>query len=199
MSGYPDDPRDYDDRDRNDRGDRGERRGDRRDDEEDVRYARSALGAPGTLLLLNGLLGLFLCTLLFAPTVVQPDIFIQAARNFVAQQPQGPDRKEAEEKLDEAEKEIQQNPNAVRIENGIKLIVVGTTNLLAIVGGFAMRRLGSYGLSMTGAIISIIPCVTGCCFTGMPLGIWALVVLVRPEVKAGFAAKRRLAGAPDSY
>ncbi len=33
---------------------------------------------------------------------------------------------------------------------------------------------------------AMIPCVSPCCLLGLPLGIWALIVLVKPEVKAAF-------------
>ncbi|GEM_PF-1026134 len=55
-----------------------------------------------------------------------------------------------------------------------------------IYGATRMRRLESYGLAMTASILSLVPCLNcGCCL-GMPIGIWALVVLTRPEVRASF-------------
>lgn len=36
------------------------------------------------------------------------------------------------------------------------------------------------------AILAMIPCVSPCCLLGLPLGIWALIVLLKPEVKAAF-------------
>ena len=44
------------------------------------------------------------------------------------------------------------------------------------------------GLAMTGSVLSMIPCLSGCCIVGLPVGIWALVVLNNPDVRAGFAA-----------
>jgi hypothetical protein len=49
-----------------------------------------------------------------------------------------------------------------------------------------MRKLQSYGLAMAGSIIAMIPCISPCCIIGLPIGIWALVVLTKPEVKAAF-------------
>lgn len=55
-----------------------------------------------------------------------------------------------------------------------------------IAGGMQMIRGKTYRLAMVGAIIALIP-VSSCCFVaGVPLGIWALIVLRRPEVKAWF-------------
>lgn len=53
-------------------------------------------------------------------------------------------------------------------------------------GGIKMRKLESYGLVMTAAILSVIPCTTSCCLVGIPIGVWALVVLFKPEVKSSF-------------
>lgn len=57
---------------------------------------------------------------------------------------------------------------------------------LTIVGAVKMKNLQSYALAMTAAILMTIPCVSPCVFLGIPFGVWALVVLVRPEVKAAF-------------
>lgn len=57
---------------------------------------------------------------------------------------------------------------------------------MGIFGGMKMRNLEGYGLSMAGVILQGIPCLSPCCCTGLPLGIWALVVLSKPEVKGAF-------------
>lgn len=56
---------------------------------------------------------------------------------------------------------------------------------LIFFGAMKMKALESYGLAMTAAILSMIPCFTVCCL-GIPFGIWALVVLLNDEVKAAF-------------
>ncbi len=55
-----------------------------------------------------------------------------------------------------------------------------------IYGAIRMRRLEAYGLAMTASILSLVPCLNCCCAVGIPIGIWALVVLTRPEVRASF-------------
>lgn len=58
---------------------------------------------------------------------------------------------------------------------------------LVLAGALQMRSLGNYGLAMAGAIVAIIPCTSPCCcLIGMPIGIWCLTVLNRPEVKQAF-------------
>src|SRR5205807_657149 len=61
-------------------------------------------------------------------------------------------------------------------------------SLIIILGGLRMRALRSYGLAVTGSVLALLPCVTctGCCGLGQGIGIWALVVLLKPEVKALF-------------
>jgi predicted Zn finger-like uncharacterized protein len=54
-----------------------------------------------------------------------------------------------------------------------------------LMGGLKMKKLENYGSVMTAAILALLPC-GNCCLIGLPLGIWALVVLSRPEVKGAF-------------
>ncbi len=49
-----------------------------------------------------------------------------------------------------------------------------------------MKKLESYGMVMTATIISMVPCISPCCCVGLPVGIWVLIVLCKPEVKAAF-------------
>ena len=54
-----------------------------------------------------------------------------------------------------------------------------------IFGAMKMRSLESYGLAMGAAIVAMIPC-GGCCCIGLPVGIWALITLMKPEIKSQF-------------
>jgi hypothetical protein len=63
----------------------------------------------------------------------------------------------------------------------IALAVYGTIFL----GALRMKGLRSYGLAMTACILALLPCSL-CCVIGLPIGIWGLVVLNKPEVKAAF-------------
>lgn len=56
---------------------------------------------------------------------------------------------------------------------------------LMLFGAIKMRRLENYGLAMTASIIAMLPCSL-CCIVGIPLGIWSIVVLSKPEVKSAF-------------
>ncbi len=56
---------------------------------------------------------------------------------------------------------------------------------LILLGAIKMKKLESYGLAMTASVLALLPC-SACCVVGLPFGIWALVVLNKPEVKAAF-------------
>jgi len=60
------------------------------------------------------------------------------------------------------------------------------SSVLVLFGGLKMKRLESYGLAMAASIIAMIPCVSPCCLIGLPIGIWSVVILAKPEVKAAF-------------
>lgn len=49
-----------------------------------------------------------------------------------------------------------------------------------------MKELKEWGLCIAASILAMIPCISPCCIVGLPIGIWCLVVLTKPEVKAAF-------------
>ena len=59
-------------------------------------------------------------------------------------------------------------------------------SVLTLMAGIRMLQRRSYGLVMTGVIIGMVPCLSACCCTGLPFGIWALVVLSNEEVRKSF-------------
>ena len=72
---------------------------------------------------------------------------------------------------------------------GILLNVVGIgVGIFLWIAGGKMARLESYNMALAAAIVSIIPCLSPCCILGLVFGIWAVVVLAKPEVKEAFAA-----------
>jgi hypothetical protein len=78
----------------------------------------------------------------------------------------------------------------VEMMSGPTAIVAGVIQMalgiLAIVAAGKMKRLESYGLLMTATILTMLPCTSGCCCIGLPIGIWILIVLSKPEVKSAF-------------
>ena len=70
---------------------------------------------------------------------------------------------------------------------GVVFSVIGIALAAVIlVGALKMKKLESYGFAMAASIIAMIPCLSPCCLIGLPIGIWALVVLSKPEVKSAF-------------
>ncbi len=60
-------------------------------------------------------------------------------------------------------------------------------SVLILIGALRMQNLRNYTLAYVCAVLSMIPCVTPCCLLGLGFGIWAVVVLNRPEIKAQFS------------
>ena len=70
---------------------------------------------------------------------------------------------------------------------GIVLALVALlVGVIIILGALKMKNLQSYGLAMAASILAMVPCLSACCPIGLPIGIWALIVLNNPEVKAAF-------------
>lgn len=56
-----------------------------------------------------------------------------------------------------------------------------------IYGGLQLKNLGNWTMALIASILAAIPCCTVCCLIGMPGGIWAIILLLKPEIKAAFA------------
>ena len=61
-------------------------------------------------------------------------------------------------------------------------------HLIVLIGAFKMLRVQTYPNALTSAIVSIVPFCSPIAIVGIPFGIWALVTLTQPEVKAAFRA-----------
>lgn len=57
---------------------------------------------------------------------------------------------------------------------------------IIVFGGIQMLRARRYSVALWAAILALIPVTSLCCIPGIPIGIWALIVLRHPEVRAGF-------------
>lgn len=59
-----------------------------------------------------------------------------------------------------------------------------------VFAGMKLRRLESWGLVLAGSIMAGVPCCGAqliMCFPGLPVAIWAVVVLSQPKVKSAFS------------
>lgn len=68
----------------------------------------------------------------------------------------------------------------------LSLVAIAVCAFIAF-GALKMRNLQSWSLALAASIVGIIPCCQSCCcIVTMVGGIWALVVLNKPEVKSAF-------------
>lgn len=75
----------------------------------------------------------------------------------------------------------------VRVLGIVMLFAFIFRDLFLIYAAWHLQSRRSYAVAMTGAVISVIPCLgSPCCLLGVPFGIWALVVLNDDAVKAAF-------------
>ncbi|HET6882557.1 MAG TPA: hypothetical protein VFI31_20490 [Pirellulales bacterium] len=58
--------------------------------------------------------------------------------------------------------------------------------VVLVSGGFSMIGRGSYTWAVVVSCLACVPCLSPFYAVGIPIGIWALVVLRRAEVKAAF-------------
>jgi hypothetical protein len=68
----------------------------------------------------------------------------------------------------------------------VQNIIGGIVGVVVLLGAGKMQKLESYQFALTASIMAMVPCISPCCLFGLPLGIWALVVLNKPEVKSHF-------------
>jgi len=59
-------------------------------------------------------------------------------------------------------------------------------NGVIIFGAIMMMQLKMRPLAMTASIIALVNFGSCCCLLGIPFGIWSLVILNQPDVKAAF-------------
>jgi hypothetical protein len=54
------------------------------------------------------------------------------------------------------------------------------------VAALRMKKLENHTFCVVASIVALIPCISPCCCVGIPIGIWALVVMNKPEVRGYF-------------
>ena len=73
--------------------------------------------------------------------------------------------------------------SAFTVISGIIGIIIAAVIIYA---GIRMLKLQSWGFAIAASILAMIPCVSPCCIIGLPVGIWALVILNDNDVKMAF-------------
>ena len=72
---------------------------------------------------------------------------------------------------------------AIRI--GWELLMLPLHGVI-LFGAVRMSQRRNYALARVACVVAAIPCCGPCLVLGIPIGIWGLVVLARPEVRASF-------------
>jgi len=72
----------------------------------------------------------------------------------------------------------------------IAVTIVGIAGAAFVIyGGLQMMKLQSRTIAMVASVLVMIPCFTSCCcLIGIPIGIWSLIVLSKPDVKSAFTS-----------
>ncbi len=118
--------------------------------------AEAAAKGPGIAFLIVGILGLLIGLLYVIQAIMGRTIFAPA--------------------------QVQQTPPLALWVAAFVTLLWGAVVTL---GGVKLMQLQSRGSVMVAAIFAMLP-YNPCCLFGLPIGIWALVVLARPDVKAAF-------------
>ena len=79
----------------------------------------------------------------------------------------------------------QKDDSAFMVGRYIGAFVSLIWGVVVLLGGIKLKTLQSRGSAITGAIFAILPC-NPVCLAGVFVGIWALVVMNKPEVKNAF-------------
>lgn len=77
-------------------------------------------------------------------------------------------------------------------------ICILIAHIITFRGAIHMLRLKNFGTARTAAIVACIPLCSPCMLFGIPFGIWALVLLYRPEVQAMFSERQPAAAANNN-
>ncbi|MBN9689984.1 MAG: DUF4339 domain-containing protein [Verrucomicrobia bacterium] len=140
----------------------------------DPKRAASMVKAPAIAMIILAAVGMLLSIAGFVAKPRMLDVFMEAAANAGATIPP--------ETLDALRAEQTKGIGPRDYLNlGLSLVLYG----VVIAGSLKMMRLENWGLALTAGILSMLPC-TCCCCIGIPIGVWAVIVLNQAEVKKSF-------------
>lgn len=154
--------------------------------------AKASVSVPAVLLIVIGALGL----LYSAIEIINRDSTIAKFDEMSAQI-------EADPKITREQKDFWVNMfNSAKdtMQSPITLVfyighVIGS--LLVMIGGIKMLQLSGPAFPTIGSVLALTPCIGCCCVPGLPIGIWALVVLNRPIVRAAMASRNAVSQEQD--
>jgi hypothetical protein len=68
----------------------------------------------------------------------------------------------------------------------VQNVISAVAGVIVLIGASKMQKLQNHQFALTAGIVAMLPCISPCCVFGLPVGIWALVILNKPEVKSQF-------------
>ena len=157
-----------------------------------LRLAREKVKLPARLLLAAAIFMIFFAILSIGLAFSGQDLNVQMLEFVEQQQPPG---KARDDMAKEVEKARTRDKTVEHVQTAVFSVIGLTLDVLVLVGALRMQSLRGRTLAMVGAICAIIP-INSCCCVGMPIGIWALIVLMNADVKAAFDTTVQLGSSP---
>lgn len=151
----------------------------------DAPTVKGRVQGPAIGLIVIGILNLFFALYMVVNSVSST---VMSADQLKAQQVKMFGLMSAEMKAEAEKKSASEIKTQAMLVNWPLTLFAFLASVLPIAGGIRMMSLKSYALGVCGAIAAAIPCMsaTACCGLGEGIGIWALVVLLNPDVKSAF-------------
>lgn len=149
-----------------------------RDSKSDRQAAEGKVKTPAILLLLSGVVNLL--SMLGSGAV----LFVTFALNKATLMDQVLEQQQNDPNVTPETMEI---AFAFYTYLGVALSVFGLLfGAFIIFAAYRMLNLKGWGMAVTAAILSVVPCFQSCCILSLPVGIYALVVLFDENVKQNF-------------
>jgi hypothetical protein len=139
------------------------------------RRALEAARAPAIALMMVGGIGFILAVLNL--------VFLLSGRGLLFAPNRNPPPPPAQGQMGQTKEENFNQGYTIGVNIGASVSVLW--GVIVFAGGYLMYQLKARTPVMFAAIFAMLPCNL-CCLFGLPFGIWALVVINRPEVKSAF-------------
>jgi hypothetical protein len=144
--------------------------------------AQKRVATPGALLQLYAVIVVTLFAMYGGLSLFSPQTIINFWFDWIEEMQKGQGaQQQQQQKLPPRDEAAKQQ----RIEGPIFAAIGIACGVVIFIGGAKMKELKSYGWSLTGSIVAIFPGLC-CCCTGLIPGLWALLVLLNPDVKLAF-------------
>jgi len=152
-----------------------------------LRMAKEKVNIPAKMLMAAAIFMIFCAVFNIGLAFSGHDLTVQFLEFVEQQQPPG---KARDDMAKEVEKARNRDKTAEHIQTAAISVLGLTLDFLILYGASRMQNLRGRTMAMVGAICAIIP-ANSCCCIGLPIGIWALTILMNTDVKAAFEANTR--------